>query len=156
MSKPVKLTSNHYLGIRMLILLALDSLVITLNYTRSLCMGNTDKQKTVFSKDGDFYNHESLEDLIAEEGLSVGDTYYSSRAILIDPKGYYNVTNFINDIDESIYQDGMSDVNDRFIDVSDEAKDELKGLIDGWFDKHVSINCWEVVGEPVIDRIHRY
>ena len=96
-----------------------------------------------YSKDGDTFNDESLQDL----DLEVGDNYWFGEREDIRPSDMVSefvASEVIERISENLFDVVGEHAEDR-LDVSDEAEADLLEMIKDWADKNATISCYKVI-----------
>lgn len=108
---------------------------------------------TVFySSDNESFNEDSLGDLIdSMDDPQVGNTYYEADGEKLTPTdGIYDWTvgEILENMDERISDDIGEIYDNTCSQVSDEAKAELRSLIEAWATKHIDLsNYWRISGK---------
>ena len=101
-----------------------------------------------YSKDGEIYRDEVLEDLIASYPTpqeALGAVYYRGEAIHPFPSSFFNVDYFIEDMMERAYDEHGEYAEDYLTDLSDDKVKELEGIIANWLDLNVNVSFYRVV-----------
>ncbi len=101
-------------------------------------------QRKCYSVDEETFNCESLEELIDDNGLEVGATYWEADAIEISHADNIDVQSILENMDERLYEEVGEIADCDYSDVPQDAKDELAALITGWAEKHVNLRYWKV------------
>ena len=107
----------------------------------------TDQEKTqrkCYSVDEETFNCESLGELIDDNELEVGATYWEADAIEISHADNIDVQGILENMDERLYDEVGEIADCDYSDVPQEAKDELAALIFCWAEKHVNLRYWKV------------
>lgn len=109
--------------------------------------------QTFYSPDGESFNHDSLGALIDYmDDPQVGDVYYEADGARLPPTAGINdwtVESILEGMDERIYDEiwDSYDTQECF-DVSDEAKAELRQLLEAWATKHIDLSrYWKLIGD---------
>ena len=105
-----------------------------------------------YSRDDEDYScielGDLLADLVADDELFEGATYYESDAIPLEWSGAFNVSNILESADERVYDDVGETYNNDFSNVSPEAKEELKALLNTWAGRHMGTSrYWQLTGK---------
>jgi hypothetical protein len=109
--------------------------------------------QTFYSTDNEAFNHNSLESLLDYmDGPQVGDVYYEADGVRLPPTAGINdwtVESILEGMDERIYDEiGDSYDTQECFDVSDEAKAELRQLLEAWVTKHIDLSrYWRLIGD---------
>lgn len=116
-----------------------------------------DKQTTVrYSINDEDYDHESVGDVLDEldsiGDLTVGRVYYEANVRQLKASDFsclFCINEFLERLDDDLYED-VGEVSDcDFSSVPQEAKDELSALLCAWIDKHVNVGkYWKIAGKP--------
>jgi hypothetical protein len=101
-------------------------------------------QRKCYSVDEETFNCDSLEELIDDNGLEVGATYWEADAVEISHADNIDVHGILENMDERLYEEVGEIADCDYTDVPQEAKDELAALIAGWAAKHVNLRYWKV------------
>jgi hypothetical protein len=107
-------------------------------------MTTKDTQRKCYSVDEETFNCDSLEELIEDNDLELGATYWEADAIEISHTDNIDVRGILENMDERLYEEVGEIADCDYSDVPQEAKDELKELIAGWATKHVNLRYWKV------------
>jgi hypothetical protein len=106
-----------------------------------------------YSTDNESFNHDDLGSLIDYmDDPQVGDVYYEADGVKLLPTAGINahtVDSILENMDERIY-DEIGDTYDtqNCFDVSDEAKVELRELLEAWATKHIDLSrYWKLIGD---------
>lgn len=108
---------------------------------------------TVFySSDNESFNEDSLGDLIdSMDDPQVGDTYYEADGEKLTPTDGihdWTVGEILENMDELISDDIGEIYDNTCSQVSDEAKAELRSLLEAWATKHIDLsNYWRISGK---------
>lgn len=108
--------------------------------------------KSCYSWNDEEYNCDSLGDLLDNaDDPQVGDTYYEADCVTLEPTaGIHSGTVdwLLENMDENIYDSIGEFYDNECSDVSDEAKSELRALIEGWARKHINLSrYWKIIGK---------
>jgi hypothetical protein len=109
--------------------------------------------QTFYSVDNESFNHGDLGALIDYmDGPQVGDVYYEADGMRLPPTAGINdwtVESILEGMDERIYDEiGDSYDTQECFDVSDEAKAELRQLLEAWATKHIDLSrYWKLIGD---------
>ncbi len=99
-----------------------------------------------YSADNETFNHNAFGDLLDSGEFQVGDTYWMADAVPLSHANFICVDRFLERADDLLseefgeFEDGKS----NYSDASDEAKAELKAVIEAWANKHVALSYWTV------------
>lgn len=96
-----------------------------------------------YSRDGEMFNGECLEDL----DLEIGDTYYFGESQEIKPSSLipkFAVDELLERMDENLFDEVGELAEDR-LHVSDEAKADLLEFMQKWADENVTVSCYKVI-----------
>lgn len=102
------------------------------------------KPRKCYSVDEETFNCDSLDELIDDNDLEVGATYWEADAIEISHADNIDVQGILENMDERLYEEVGEIADCDYTDVPQEAKDELAALITGWAAKHVNLRYWKV------------
>jgi hypothetical protein len=99
-----------------------------------------------YSADNETFNHNDFGDLLDSCDLQVGDTYWMADAVPLSHANFIRVDRFLEQADDLLSDefDEFEDGKSNYSDASDEAKAELKALIEAWATKHVALPYWRV------------
>lgn len=105
-----------------------------------------------YSIDNETFNDDSLSDLIdGMDDPQVGDTYYEADCVTLEPiEGIngYTVDSILENMDERIYDELGECYDNTCSNVPNEAKAELRGLLELWAMKHIDLSSyWKIVGK---------
>lgn len=109
--------------------------------------------QTFYSLDNESFNHDSLGALIDYmDDPQVGDIYYEADGVTLQPTAGINdwtVETILENMDERIYDEiGDSYDTRECFEVSDEAKAELRQLLEAWATKHIDLSrYWKLIGD---------
>ena len=109
--------------------------------------------QTFYSVDNESFNHGDLGSLIDYLlAPQVGDVYYEADGVKLLPTAGINdwtVDSILENMDERIYDEiGDSYDTQNCFDVSDEAKAELRQLLEAWATKHIDLSrYWKLIGD---------
>jgi hypothetical protein len=108
---------------------------------------------TFYSVDNESFNHGDFGSLIDYmDAPQVGDVYCEADGVKLPPTAGINahtVDSILENMDQRIYDEigDAYDVQDCF-GVSDEAKAELRQLLEAWATKHIDLSrCWKLIGD---------
>ena len=96
-----------------------------------------------YSKDGETFNDESLQDL----DLEVGENYWFGEREDIKPSDIvsdFAVSEIIERMSENLF-DLVGEYAEDRLDVTDEAEADLLKIIKDWADKNAAISCYKVI-----------
>ncbi len=96
-----------------------------------------------YSKDGETFNDESLQDL----DLEIGDNYWFGECEDIQPSDMVSkfvAAEVIERMSENLF-DVVGEHAEGRLDVSDEAEADLLEMIKEWADKNATISCYKVI-----------
>jgi len=106
---------------------------------------------TVYSKDDENFNYKELRELFDEMtsdgALEVGTIYYKVEAKEAASSDFIDVNAVLEMFDEQVYDNIGECSNNDYSSCSDEARDELKSLLNEWSSKHISLNYWIIKGK---------
>lgn len=110
-------------------------------------------EKVCYSWNDEEYNCDSFGDLLdSADDPKVGDTYYEADCVTLEPTAGINswtVDSLLEGMDERIYEDIGECYDNECSGVSDEARAELRALIEVWAQKHINLfRYWKIVGKP--------
>ena len=109
--------------------------------------------QTFYSVDNESFNHGDLGSLIDYmDDPQVGGVYYEADGVRLLPTAGINdwtVESILEGMDERIYDEiGDSYDTQECFDVSDEAKAELRQLLEAWATKHIDLSrYWRLIGD---------
>lgn len=105
-----------------------------------------------YSTDDETFNNDCLGDLIdGMDDPQVGDTYYEADCVTLAPTEGINswtVDSILENMDEQVWEEMGECYDSTYTDVSDEAKAELRILLEAWATKHIDLSrYWKIVGK---------
>ena len=109
--------------------------------------------QTFYSTDNEAFNHDSIDALLDYmDNPQVGDVYYEADGVKLSPRAGINdwtVDSILESMNERIYDEiGESYDGQECLDVSDEAKAELRQLLEAWATKHIDLSrYWKLIGD---------
>lgn len=108
----------------------------------------------IYSIDDEDYRYECLNELL--DGLAyapeVGDVYYEATCLEIMPVNVFDddlIQSFLFDADGLIYDQVGETYQDAYGNVSAQAKEELKKLMQDWAVKHVNLQGYYKITNTV-------
>ena len=103
----------------------------------------------VWSRDGERFDEDGLQELIASHDLQVGDVVSRGEKIAHDPTEWVHSMDIANDILERLSERSYDECGEFAEDYpnkpSNEALDELDAFLDAWLPKHFQPSFWGVV-----------
>lgn len=96
-----------------------------------------------YSRDGETFNDECVEDL----DLEVGETYYFGESQEIKPSSLipkFAVDEILERMEESLFHEVGELAEDRLY-VSDEAKADFLEFMQKWADENCAVSCYKVI-----------
>jgi hypothetical protein len=93
----------------------------------------------MWSSDNENFDAESLEELIENENLSVGNVVYYVEATTLKPSEWVTPWTLVALLKESIEEKALDYQEGWQLNVSDEALIDLQGFLKYWCDRN--INC---------------
>jgi hypothetical protein len=109
--------------------------------------------QTFYSVDNESFSHGDLGSLIDYmDDPQVGGVYYEADGVRLPPTAGINdwtVDSILESMNERIYDEiGESYDGQECLDVSDEAKAELRQLLEAWATKHIDLSrYWKLIGD---------
>lgn len=106
--------------------------------------------KYCYSTDEKCFNSEGVGDVIDElrgkmdESELIGASYWRGEKKELTHAECIDVDSFLDRCDEHAYEQIGEIYDNCFMDVGDDAKNELEDLILAWAKKHVAIKYWKV------------
>jgi hypothetical protein len=106
-----------------------------------------------YSVDNESFNHDDLGSLIDYLlAPQVGDVYYEADGVQLLPTAgidNWTVESILEHMDEHIYDEiGDTYGTRECSEVSDEAKVELRQLLEAWATKHIDLSrYWKLIGD---------
>ena len=112
----------------------------------------TEATFTCYSGNDEEFNFDNLGDLIdSMDDPQEGDVYYEADAVRCTSAEGINahtVDLLLESMDEQMYDEVGECYNNECSDVSDEAKQELRALIEAWAQKHINLSrFWKIKGK---------
>lgn len=111
------------------------------------------KLEKCYSQDNENFNCKDFSDLLDSyiELPQVGDVYYEAQCTLASPLDAINkstIESILEGMDERMYEYLDDCYDNECSDVTSEAKDELKLLIETWAVKHIDLSrFWIIKGK---------
>ena len=108
--------------------------------------------KKCYSLNDEDFNFDSMSDLIDScDDPKVGDTYWEADCRTMqstDVINSYTVDSLLENMDERIYEDVGEVYDNECSYVTDEAKTELRNLMEAWAEKHINLSrYWKIIGK---------
>lgn len=108
--------------------------------------------KLCYSTDDEMFDHDDFGSMLnAMDDPRVGDTYYEAdcrtmaAADFADNSAIYAL---LEHMDEDLFEEVGEVADNDFTEVSTEAKEELRALVQSWVEKHVNVSSyWGIVGK---------
>lgn len=94
-----------------------------------------------YSTDGETFNEDSLEDMIADYELKVGDTIWFGEEEWPDISEFLSADSLIDDMRNRAY-DQLGEIAEEWPSVSKVAEAELDALLSVWAAKHCPVTFW--------------
>lgn len=112
----------------------------------------TEATFTCYSSNDEEFNFDELGDLIDHmDDPQVGDVYYEADAVRctsVDGINSHTVDSILENMDERMYDEIGECYDNECSDVSDEAKQELRSMIEAWAQKHINLSrFWRIKGK---------
>ena len=105
-----------------------------------------------YSTDDENFNFDSFGDLIdSMDGPEIGSTYYEADCVKLlptEPITNYTVGYLLEEFDAHVYDEIGEVYDNECSSVSDDAKQELRYLLDEWAKKHIDLGrYWKIIGK---------
>lgn len=107
-------------------------------------------QEIFYSADGETYNHSEIEDAISElywntleDETIVGNVIYYGVGTRPEPIKLFDADDVLEWLGDRA-TDMVGECADDFPNVSKEATDELNELLKGWYNKHLTVDFWQI------------
>jgi hypothetical protein len=100
-----------------------------------------------WSYDGERFSYDTLGELLDCNELQVGDTVHTGDGVTPDPAEWVDVEDVIEQLACRAY-DECGEIAEDYPNVSDEAKAELKVLLEAWAHKHCT-PTWYMIKDVI-------
>lgn len=105
-----------------------------------------------YSTNNEQFNCEDIGDLLdSMDDPQVGDTYFEADCAPVAPTDGINswtVVSLLDGMDEVLYEELGECYDNDCSGVSDEARAELRSLIEAWATKHINLSrYWKIIGQ---------